>query len=138
MVNQQFRDALHILLALAFAGEMMDSRQLAASINTNPVVVRRLLQSLRRSGLVTVCPGRNGGAALCRKPSEISLLEIYEAVRPAPAIGICHRKTRRGCPVSCSMKEIMSDLAARTERAVRRDLRTTKLSGLLRRVGGEG
>ena len=119
---------------LAFAGEKLDSQKLAASVNTNPVVVRRLLQALRRAGLVTTAAGRHGGSRLSRSPARISLLEIYDAVEPRPVIAINRRKAARSCVVSCNMKEIMSCVAEGAEDAVRRHLRAIKLQQLLRKV----
>ena len=58
MVNQQFTFAVHIMTALACAPGLMDSQTLAASVNTNPVVVRRLLLALRRAGLIETQAGQ--------------------------------------------------------------------------------
>ncbi|MBA3830299.1 MAG: Rrf2 family transcriptional regulator [Chthoniobacterales bacterium] len=134
MVNQQFTFAVHILTALAFAGEKMDSQRLAASVNTNPVVIRRLLIGLRRAHLIETCAGKHGGTRLSKKPAQISLLQVYDAVQPRPVIAINKRKVLRHCRVSCKMREIMSGVAAGTEEAVRQHLREITLQQLLREV----
>ena len=65
MVNQQFTFAVHIMTALAFSPEeVIGSQTLAASVNTNPVVVRRLLLALRRARLIETFTGKHGGARL--------------------------------------------------------------------------
>ena len=134
VVNQQFTFAVHILTALAFANETMDSQELATSVNTNPVVIRRILLGLRRAGLVETRTGKNGGARLGKKPAEISLLEIYDAVQRRPVIAVSERKAFKRCQVSCSMREIMCGVAAGAERAVREHLRGLTLQKLLRKV----
>lgn len=134
MVNQQFTFAVHIMTALGFSGEVMDSQTLAESVNTNPVVVRRLLLALRRAKLVETYTGKKGGAKLLKKPEQISLLQIYDAVQPRPLIAISERKASRHCRVSCNMKEIMSGVAGGAEQAVRRHLREITLQSLLRKV----
>lgn len=134
MVNQQFAFAVHIMTALAFAGKKLDSAALAASVNTNPVVVRRLLQSLARAGLVETSAGRQGGSQLKKRPGQISLLQIYEAVQARPLISPHARKTWKRCPVSCNMQRIMSSVAASAEAAVRARLRRIKLSELVRQI----
>lgn len=134
MVNQQFTFAVHILTALAFADETMDSQELAVSVNTNPVVIRRLLLDLRRAHLVETYTGKNGGTKLSKKPAEISLLQVYDAVQPRPVIAINERKAYRKCQVSCAMREIMSGVAAGAEEAVREHLRGITLQKLLRKV----
>ena len=135
MVNQQFTFAVHILTALAFSPEeVIGSETLAASVNTNPVVVRRLLLALRRARLIETLTGRHGGARLRKKPNRISLVEIYDAVESRPLIPINERKALKQCHVSCNMKSIMSCVAESTEEAVRKHLRTITLAQLVRKV----
>ena len=134
MVNQQFTFAVHILTALAFADAVVDSQTLAASVNTNPVVVRRLLVALRRAGLIETSAGKNGGARLLKKPARISLLEIYDAVEPRPIIPVNERKISRQCPVSCNMKRIMATVAQSADEALRKHLRRITLQELVQQV----
>ncbi|MGI9088827.1 MAG: Rrf2 family transcriptional regulator [Chthoniobacterales bacterium] len=136
MVNQQFTFAVHIMTALAFSNEVMDSKTLAASVNTNPVVVRRILLALRRAKLVETFAGTHGGAKLRKKPGQISLVEIYDAVEPRPVIAINQRKAWRHCDVSCHMKAIMSSVAKSTDEAVRKHLRRITLKQLVEKVAG--
>lgn len=134
MVNQQFTFALHILSALAFAGEKLGSRELAGSVNTNPVVVRRLLRALAHAGLVTTFAGKNGGAILRRSPDKISLRQIYDAVQVRPIIAVSQRKADPQCAVSCQMKRITAYVADGAEAALRRHLRQITLFQILRRI----
>jgi len=133
VVNQQFTFAVHILTVLAFSpGEVIGSQILAASVNTNPVVVRRLLLALRRARLIETFTGKHGGARLRKKPREISLMDVYDAVEPRPVIPVNERKAFRRCHVSCNMKSIMSRVAGSTEDAVRNHLRSITLGELVR------
>ena len=135
MVNQQFSFAVHIMAMLAFArGDVVDSRTLAASVNTNPVVVRRLLLALRNARLIQTRAGRHGGARLSGRPEKISLLDIYQAVEPRPVIPVSRRKSFRGCPVSCSMKPIMSRVAETADRAIRHELGKITLKQIVRQI----
>ena len=135
MVNQQFTFAVHIMTALAFTpDEVIGSQILAASVNTNPVVIRRLLLALRRARLIETFTGKHGGARLRKKPREISLVDIYDAVEPRPVIPVNDRKALKKCHVSCNMKSIMSRVAENTEDAVRKHLRSISLAQLVRKV----
>ena len=135
MVNQQFTFAVHIMTALAFSpGEVIGSQKLAVSINTNPVVVRRLLLALRRARLIETFAGKHGGARLRKKPNHVSLVEIYDAVESRPVILINERKASKRCHVSCNMKSIMTYVAEGTEEAVRKHLRGITLTQLVRQV----
>ena len=139
MVNQQFTFAVHIMTALAFSpGEVIGSQTLAASVNTNPVVVRRLLLALRRARLIETFAGKHGGARLRKKPDRISLAEIYDAVESPQVILVNERKALRRCHVSCNMKGIMSSVAESTEQAVRKHLRGITLAQLVRKVRPRG
>src|SRR2546421_9582426 len=96
------------MTALAFSPrEVIGSQTLAASVNTNPVVVRRLLLALRRAGLIETFTGKHGGARLRKKPNQVSLVDIYDAVELRPVIRVNERKALRQCHVSCNMKSIM-------------------------------
>lgn len=134
MVNQQFTFAVHIMTALAFSEGVMDSRTLAASVNTNAVTVRRLLIALRRAGLIETYAGVKGGAKLLRKPSRITLRDIYDAVESRPVVALNERRASKRCRVSCNMKGIMSAVAESTDEAVRKHLRRITLKMLVRKI----
>src|SRR4051812_50067545 len=73
MVATRFAVAIHILLLLACnrAEGKATSEYLARSVNTNPVVVRRITGQLARAGLLRVRRGP-GGSELGRPPRPIS------------------------------------------------------------------
>ena len=79
--NSKFTIAVHILTMLANAKDAsLKSDYVAKSINTNPVVVRRIWASLAKADLLVSRTGSSGGARLAREASEITLLDIYRAV----------------------------------------------------------
>ena len=61
-------------------GKNADSQLLAASVGTNPVVIRQMMSCLKRAGLILTRNGLPGGK-LARPQEEISLLDIYKAVQ---------------------------------------------------------
>lgn len=123
------------MTALAFSPkEVIGSQTLAASVNTNPVVVRRLLLALRRARLIETFTGKHGGARLRKKPNHISLVDIYDAVESRRVIPVNERKALKQCHVSCNMRSIMSSVAESTERVVRQHLRDITLAQLVRKV----
>ena len=123
------------MTALAFSpGEVIRSQTLAASVNTNPVVVRRLLLALRRARLIETFTGRHGGARLRKNPRQISLVDIYDAIEPRPVIPVNERRALKKCHVSCHMKSIMTHVAESTEDAIRSQLRRTSLADLVRKI----
>jgi DNA-binding IscR family transcriptional regulator len=73
--------AVHVLAVLAYKeGDPVTSAKLAASVNTNPVIIRRLLLSLQRARLVETRKGAGSGSRLSRSPGRINLAEVYRAV----------------------------------------------------------
>ena len=84
-VNTRFAIGTHVLLLLAAEPDKRHlSSDLATHLNTNPVVIRRVLASLQRAELVTSQRGPNGGSILAKKPKAISLAAVYEAVDQNP------------------------------------------------------
>ena len=66
--------AVHVLAVLAYKeGYPVTSAMLAASVNTNPVIIRRLLLSLQRARLVETRKGAGYGSRLSRSPGRINL-----------------------------------------------------------------
>src|ERR1700710_2844495 len=81
--NSRMTLAVHVLTWIAFDrrgtdDEVGTSQRIAASVNTNPVVIRRCLGELRQAGLVE--SNRTHGWALSRHASQISLHDAYRAV----------------------------------------------------------
>lgn len=75
----------------------MTSEAMAASVNTNPVFIRRILGLLSRDGLVYSQPGVGGGWRLLRRPGTISLLDVYRAVDERPLLAKHHSSPNPDC-----------------------------------------
>jgi Rrf2 family protein len=74
---------LQIVTWMALASqqqEIMTSDQIAGSVNTNPVFIRRILGRLHKARLVNVQHGTGAGWTLARPSEKISLREVYNAV----------------------------------------------------------
>jgi Rrf2 family protein len=133
--NSRFSLALTIMTHLAYnAGQAMTSEQLARSLGTNAVVVRRLLGQLRKAGLVTCHAGKHGGCQVARTLSSISLYDIYTAVEGGTPFSIPHMPERKGCAVSCKMKSLLSSVLAEAERSIATSLDGVRLSDCVAEV----
>jgi DNA-binding IscR family transcriptional regulator len=102
--SQRFPVAAHALAYLAHkdaydAARAAPSAVLAASIPTNPVVVRRVTALLAKAGLIATRPGASGGAWLTRRPETISLDQVLKAVNGCANLG-SPPAGAKGCPVS--------------------------------------
>lgn len=90
---------LHLLLHLAQQGGPVTSEALAKAINTNPVVIRRILAGLRDRGYVRSEKGHGGGWTLACDLSEVTLRDIYLALGCPPLLAIGNRTETPGCIV---------------------------------------
>ncbi len=102
--SQRFPVAAHALAYLAHKGanspaQAVPSAILAASIPTNPVVVRRVTALLAKAGLIATRPGASGGAWLLHGPADISLETVLRAVNGCAHLG-SPPAGAKGCPVS--------------------------------------
>lgn len=101
--SQRFPVAAHALAYLAHRGAFdaaaaEPSSVLAASIPTNPVVIRRVTAMLARAGLIATRPGSGGGAWLTRRPETITLDMVLKAVNGCAHLG-SPPAGAKGCPV---------------------------------------
>ena len=80
-ISSRFTIAIHVLICIeTFQDDYkVTSDFLASSVNVNPVVIRRLLQQLKKAGIVSVIRG-SGGTKIEKPLNEITLLDIYYAV----------------------------------------------------------
>ncbi|GAB2788086.1 Rrf2 family protein [Hymenobacter luteus] len=117
-ISSRFSVAVHVLSLLALQQEddvLLTSERMAGSVNTNPVVIRRLLGQLKKAGLVEVRPA-SGGTFLTRQPAAISLLDVYRAVEVVGEgqLFSVHDKPLQACLVG---RNIQSALDATLQRA---------------------
>ena len=122
--SSRFVVATHILTALAgrrmFVGEgfPINSDEIADSVNTNPVVIRRILGKLREAGFVETKSGPNGGTVLIKDPQTIKLSEIYSTVEEEGSLFHMHYCTPNSeCPVGSHIQESLKDLLHESEAA---------------------
>ena len=128
----RFAMAVHVLTVLAYKeGDPVTSTMLAGSVNTNPVIVRRLLLSLQRAKLVDTRKGAGAGSRLSRSPGRINLAEIYRAVEDAEAFASPSKKPNDACPVGHCMRETLEKVFASAQGALERDLEKTTLATVI-------
>src|SRR6266571_4546006 len=104
MSTSRFAVAVHVLTLMAWSDdEPLKSDQIAVSVNTNPVVIRRMLCELSDDKLVVSQTGSTGGSRLARNPEQISLLDVYRAVESADVFSLHPKRPNQRCPVGSSI-----------------------------------
>ena len=107
------------------------SGNLAASVNTSPSFVRRILAKLSRAGLVGTSTGKAGACRLAREAKDISLLDIYEAVDAPKAFSIHSYDEQKHCPVSRRIKATLEKALAKTQQAMEASLAKISLAQIV-------
>lgn len=131
----RFAMAVHVLTLLAYKeGDRVTSAFLAGSINTHPVIVRRLLLALQRAKLVDTCKGAGSGSRLNCAPRRINMARVYRAVEAAETFGTPARKPNPACPVGQCMREMLEEMFTSAQRAMERDLERTTLADVMQAV----
>jgi Rrf2 family protein len=135
MNNSRFAVAIHTLAVLAHHCEAPATSDLIAeSVNTNPVVIRRLIALLRRAGLVSTRTGRGGGFALGREAKKITLLDIYRAVEEREVLPV-HDSPNQRCPIGREVSEVIHRYTLAAEKAMEQSLGSTTLQQLVETLG---
>ena len=129
--SSRFVVATHILTALHILRERgidaVKSDFLAESVNTNPVVIRRILGHLRKSGLVVSQVGAGGGFSLGRSAGSMSLLDVHRAVEEGSLYHFHYKEPNQDCPIGCTIQDVLQSVFSDAERAVEGVLRSKTL-----------
>jgi Rrf2 family protein len=129
--NSRFAVSLHILAYLVYrAGLAVPSAEIAASVDTNPVVIRRLLSALVKSRLVTAQKGATGGFSLAASAANISLLDVYRAVEPKPDHGLRSFAPNHKCPVGAKIEAILQGIFFKAQAGMEAELRYVTLANV--------
>ena len=141
-ISSRFTVAVQMLIGMEVFGkeQKVTSELLASSANVNPVVIRRLLQKLKKAGLVRVKRG-SGGAEIDRPLEQITLLDVYRAVECVEdgQLFHFHEDPNVLCPVGRNIHGILDQKLEAVQAAMEAELKKTTLNDLVenayRRIG---
>ncbi len=136
--NSRLTIAAHALTWIGLyqrrGNEVATSEQIATSVNTNPVVIRRLLSELRVAGLVDSRRGAGAGWMLSRDLAAISLRDVYDAIEPGPIFALHPSTPDAECVVGHGIGPVMAAVYGGAETALREELMKTTLEDVLRDI----
>lgn len=112
----------------------MKSERIAGSVNTNAVVIRRMLGQLSQAGLVSSQTGALGGTRLAKEPSEITLCEIYKAVSCGEVFALHSKSPNQDCPVGKNIEAVLCNLQKEIDQSVGEKLGQYTLAGVIEKV----
>lgn len=135
-ISSRFTMAIHMFACIdTFSEQKMTSDFMAASIGTNPVIIRKLLQQLKAAGLIEVLRG-TGGVTIKKPLEEISFLDIYRAVECAPDEELFHfhENPNPNCPVGKNIHQVLDQRLLQVQKAMEEKLAQMNLADVKKDV----
>ena len=128
-LNARFVTGIQALVLLAAEPEKLHrSEDVAHTLGTNPVVVRRIFGELQKAGLIQSHKGPSGGSKLAVTAKEITLRDIHRAVQPQ---GVLQAPKTSAVPgLAAALKGVMNDAS----RALEKELAETTLAQLVKKA----
>lgn len=117
--------ALQSAAILAKERRLMSASELAKILNASPAFISKIAQQLVRAGLLLSVRGKHGGLKLARRPEEIRVGEVFQAVDGPLYLAACLRQGRCrhfACPLYPVLHGIQGELDRKLNRARLSDL----------------
>lgn len=132
MVNSRFSVAIHILSLIATTSDksLLSSDFIAGSVNTNPVVVRRMIGVLKKAGLLSSHSGM-AGYELLVEPKDLTLLAIYQAIDGPEQLFALHDEPNPACAVGKKIQHTLEGVYTSVWLAIKEQLQAQTLQGVL-------
>ncbi|GGF99038.1 Rrf2 family transcriptional regulator [Paenibacillus abyssi] len=130
--SSRFSIAVHILSVVSWNSSLSTSEFIAGSVNTNPVIIRRIISSLKKAGLVSVKAG-TGGTYLNKELDEITLLDVYRAVEVAQQGELFnfHEHPNPACPIGANIESVLRKNMLKAQTAMEQELAQVTLKQLV-------
>lgn len=133
-ISSRFTVAVHVLICIeVFKQEQkVTSDFLASSVNANPVVIRKILQQLKKAGIVSVVRG-SGGADTARPINQITLLDVYNAVEcvDGGTLFHFHENPNQLCPVGRNIHTVLDGRLDEIQKAMEREMNSVTIQDIL-------
>ncbi|APX73187.1 Rrf2 family transcriptional regulator [Companilactobacillus allii] len=133
-VSTRFSDSIHILAFIEIYKDIrLSSEVIASSVETSPVVIRRLMGVLREAGLIATKQG-SAEPKLAREPKDITLLDIYFATEGNKPLFELDKKTNPECIVGGNIQDVLGDYYEQAKISAQRKLNDTTLQDLIETI----
>jgi Rrf2 family protein len=133
--NSRLATAIHVAGMLSFAEAMpVTSENIAQSLNTNPVVVRRIIGALTKHGIVKVKMGTGGGSCLTRDAKDINLAEIYKALDEGSIFEVPQFDEDFHCEIGKIVRPVLAEVLQNAEVSLKENLAKTTLDDVIEKV----
>ncbi len=106
------------------------SEYMAKSINTNPVVVRRILSTLRKAGYVTSQPGVGGGITLTISPEAVTMHDVYQLFETNDLFPMHTNEPMQQCPSGGTIQHVLTPVYDEARQAMCNVLKSKTIAQL--------
>lgn len=131
-----------MLLHMAEMDGPVTSESLGKAMQTNPVVVRRVMAGLRQAGFVSSAKGHGGGWVLSCTLSRVTLGDIHNAVGAPALLAMGNRTESPGCAVEQAVNAALDGVCEEAEALLLKRFNSITLADLSkdfhRRMTGGG
>ncbi|MGG3456201.1 Rrf2 family transcriptional regulator [Paenibacillus rhizolycopersici] len=139
IISSRFSVAIHILSLLEINKDgISTSEYISGSVNTNPVVIRRIMGMLNKAGLVEVRTGV-AGSKLSRPLDQITLLDVYRAVHVVEEDGLfaVHDHPNPDCPVGKNIQSTIEPIFSLAQKAMENTLAAVTLKDVVNDISAK-
>ena len=135
-ISSRFTIALHIFACVEVFGDEYRITS-AVIINTNPVIIRKILTKLKSAGLITVARG-TGGIEVTKPLKEITFYDVYVAIEPLENNKLFnfHKNPNPECPVGKNIHKLLDSKLETIQKAMEDEMKKYTLEGLGSEISG--
>lgn len=128
--SHRLSDAIHILVYLEILGSNSSSA-IAESVNSNPSLIRRLIASMTKAGILERT-GQHGEIAirLTRPAAQVSLLDVYRAVESHQEFLDVDQEINRLHPLSRCLPDVLDAEYQRVQTAAEQEMAQISLAAI--------
>lgn len=133
-ISSRFTVALHMFACIDTFKDnyKLTSEFIAESVNVNPVIIRRILQQLKASGLVNVVRG-TGGCSIAKPLEDITFWDVYNAVECVEEGELFHfhEKPNQNCPVGRNIHYVLDDRLRHIQDTMEKEMKKITIADVI-------
>ncbi|KRM72240.1 Rrf2 family transcriptional regulator [Lacticaseibacillus brantae] len=129
--SHKLSDAVHVLAYVdIYADSDLSSAAIAASVESNPSLIRRLMSMLVQAGLLETQPGKVA-PKLAKPAADISLLDVYRALDEQGPLLHVDEKTNPACIVGGNIQETLNAAYQQVQNAAEVQMQAISLQSII-------
>ncbi|GAA3413570.1 Rrf2 family transcriptional regulator [Paenibacillus hodogayensis] len=134
-ISSRFSMAVHILSMITLDPLYSTGDRIARSINSNPVVIRRIMAQLKKAGYIETKSGV-AGASLRVSPERLTLLDIYRAVESVEGNQLFnfHKDPDPNCSVGMNIESVLVPQLTHAQMAMEHELASVTLAQIVEQL----